>query len=201
MNVQKVLLKGGAGIGGTALLAGAMWMYSLKPQVLAAELEPIRGGGAVGEEVRNRDFSVRVEKVEAARSLAPGLSFGNPPAVGTDGIYLIVRIRATSHREPLELRTAELETPGGFTFREDPRTGSASGGARPTFQPMIWTRTAFVFELPKKRLEGAHLVVGTGGLLPQLSAAADIDLGLTGERADELIRNAPDRYDARAGTP
>ncbi|MFI0410721.1 hypothetical protein [Actinomadura sp. 3N508] len=201
MNVQKVLLKGGAGIGGTVLLAGAMWMYSLKPKVEAQELEPIRGGGTVGEEVRNRDFSVRVEKVEAAKSLAPGLSFGNPPAVGTDGIYLIVRVRATSHREPLELRTAELETPGGFTFKEDPRTGSSAGGAQPTFQPMIWTPTAFVFELPKKRLEGAHLVVGTGGLLPQLSAAADIDLGLSGDRADELIRNAPERYDVRAGKP
>lgn len=199
MNVQKVLLKGGAGIGGTVLLAGAMWMHSLKPHVRAAELDPIRGGGSVGEEVRNRDFSVRVEKVEAAKSLAPGLSLGNPPPVGTDGIYLVVRVRATSHREPLELRTAELETPGGFTFKDDPRPSSVSGGAQPTFQPMIWTPTVFVFELPKKRLEGAHLIVGTGGLLPQLSAAADIDLGLTAAKADELIRNAPDRYDIKAG--
>ncbi|MFI0481905.1 hypothetical protein [Actinomadura sp. 9N215] len=200
MNVRMVLLKGGAAIGGTALLAGAMWMHSLKPQVRAAELEPIRSGGAIGEEVRNRDFSVRVERVDAARSLAPSLGLGNPPPVGTDGIYLVVRVRATSHREPLELRTAKLETAGGYTFKEDPRTSSVSGGAQPTFQPLIWTPAVFVFELPEKRLEGAHLVVGTGGLLPQLSAAADIDLGLTGARADELIRRAAERYDIEAGT-
>ncbi|WP_121437300.1 hypothetical protein [Actinomadura pelletieri] len=196
-----VLFKGGAGIGGMALLAGAMWMHTLRPQVRAAELEPIRSGGTVGEEVRNRFFSVRVEKVEAARSLKPGLSLGNPPAVGTDGIYLIVRVRATSHREPLQLRSAELETPGGYTFRDDPRMGSASSVSPPTFQPLIWTSTVFVFELPKSRLEGARFVVGTGGLLPQLSAAADIDLGLTSGRVDELVRQAVDRYDVEAGEP
>ncbi|MGH3239945.1 MAG: hypothetical protein ACRDNL_06165 [Spirillospora sp.] len=200
MNAQKILLKGGAGIGGTVLLAGAMWMYTLKPQVRASELDPIRSGGTIGEEVGNRDFSVRVEKVDAARSLAPGLTLGNPPPVGTDGIYLIVRVRATSHREPLELRTATLETPGGYEFTADPRGSVVSGGSPPTFQPMIWTPTAFVFELPKNRVEGAHLVVGTGGLLPQLSAAADIDLGLNGGRADELVQRATDRYDLRAGT-
>ncbi|TDC37853.1 hypothetical protein E1281_39355, partial [Actinomadura sp. KC345] len=141
MNVRKVLLKGGAGIGGTALLAGAMWLHSLRPEVRATELDPIRNGGTVGEEVRNRDFSVRVEKVEAARSLAPRLSLGNPPPIGTEGIYLIVRLRAQSHREPVDLRTVELETPGGYTFDEDPRTGTASAGAQPTLQPMIWSST------------------------------------------------------------
>ncbi|MGP4027550.1 hypothetical protein [Actinomadura sp. 3N407] len=197
MNARQVLLRGGAGIGGTVLLAGAMWLNSLLPEIRAAELDPIRDGGTVGEEVRNRDFSVRVEKVEAARSLAPGFSLRNPPPVGTDGIYLIVRLRAVSHREPLQLRTAELETPGGYTFKQDPRTSSASAGSQPTFQPMIWTRTAFVFELPKERLEGAHLIVGTGGLLPQLSAAADIDLGITGDRADQLVRAATERYEIK----
>lgn len=200
MNVRKALLKGGAGIGGTVLLAAAMWLHSVQPKVEAVELDPIRNGGTIGAEVRNRDFSVRVEKVEAARSLAPGFSLGNAPPVGTDGVYLIVRARVTSHREPVQLRTAELETPGGYAYRHDPRTGSASS-SQPTFQPLIWTATAFVFELPKDRVEGAHLVVGTGGLLPQLSAAADIDLGLTRDRAAELVRGAADRYDVDEGTP
>ncbi|MFS2292465.1 MAG: hypothetical protein FWJ90_07130, partial [Actinomadura sp.] len=70
MNVRRALLKVGAGIGGTALLAGAMWLHTLVPELRAAQLDPIRTGGKVGEEVRNRDFSVRVEKVETARSLA-----------------------------------------------------------------------------------------------------------------------------------
>ncbi|XRQ10836.1 hypothetical protein ACN3XK_08050 [Actinomadura welshii] len=201
MNVRRMLLKGGAGVGGALLLAGSMWLDSLVPQLRATELDPIRSEGKVGEEVRTRDFSVRVEKVEAARSFAPSLSLGDPPPIRTDGVYVIVRYRATSHREPLELATAEVETPGGYTFRHDPRAGPVSAGAQPTLQPMIWSSAAVVFELPEKRLEGAHLVVGTGGLLPQLSAAADIDLGLTGKRADELLRAAPEGYKIKAGSP
>ncbi|NED52524.1 hypothetical protein G3I24_16685, partial [Micromonospora aurantiaca] len=103
-----------AAIGGTALLAGAMWLHSIRPEVRAAGLDPIRTGGTVGEEVETRDFTVRVDGVDAARSLEPSLTLGGKPPVGTDGVYLIVRLGATAAREPLQLRTAELETPGGY---------------------------------------------------------------------------------------
>lgn len=197
MNVRRILLKGGAGIGGTALLAGAMWLYSLVPRLEATSLDPIRTGGEAGEEVRSRDFTVKVEKVEAARSLARGLSLDRRPPVGTDGIYLIVRYRATAHREPVQLRTVELETPGGYTFREGPRGGSVSTVSPAPFQPMIWTSGVFVFELPEKRLEGARLVVGPGGLLPQLSGEAEVDLGLTQARVKELVGSAGEGYRVR----
>ncbi|MFA1550822.1 hypothetical protein [Actinomadura chokoriensis] len=200
MNARQVLLRGSAGIGGTVLLAGAMWLHSLRPEVRAEALEPIRTGGSVGEKVATRDFTVRVDGVDLARSLERGFSLATAPAVGTDGVYLIVRLSATAEHEPLQLETAELETPGGYTFRDDPRTVDVSV-SQPTFQPMIWTSTKVLFELPKNRVEGAHLVVGTGGLLPQLSSAADIDLGLTEERTAKLMRGATDRYDVRAGTP
>lgn len=200
MNARQVLLRGGAGVGGTVLLAGAMWLHSVRPELRAAALDPIRTGGTIGEEIATRDFSVRVDEVVAARSLAPGFSLGGKPPVGTDGVYLIVRLSATAEREPLQLGSAELETPGGYRFREDPRTSDVSV-SRPTFQPMIWTSTKLLFELPKDRIEGAHLVVGTGGLLPQLSSAADIDLGIGEDRAAELLRKAPERYKVKAGTP
>ncbi|TDD80516.1 hypothetical protein E1293_20605 [Actinomadura darangshiensis] len=200
MNAREVLLRGGAGIGGTLLLAGAMWLHTVHPKVEASLLDPIRTGGSIGEEIDAGDFSVRVDKVEAARSLAPQLSFGNHPPTGTDGVYLIVRIRATSRDEPLELRSATLETPGGYTFDDDPRTGAGTG-AQPTFEPMIWTSATFLFEVPKDRVEGAHLVVGTGGLLPQLSAAADVDLGLSKDRAAGLVRAAPERFKVETGSP
>ncbi|MFD0691579.1 hypothetical protein [Actinomadura fibrosa] len=200
MNGRRLLVQGTAGAVGTVLLAGAMWLHSLGPHVEATELDPIRTSGRIGHEVTNREFSVRVERVDAARSLAPSLSLGNQPAVGSDGVYLIVRLRAMSRREPLKLASAVLETPGGFTYKADPRTGAASV-LEPDFQPLIWTATAFVFELPRERVAGAHLVVGTGGLLPQLSAAADVDLGLGAARAAELLRTATDRYDVRTSRP
>ncbi|NKZ02443.1 hypothetical protein [Actinomadura latina] len=200
MNARRVLLRGGAGLGGTVLLAGAMWLHSVRPEVRAGELDPIRTGGTVGAKVTTRDFSVRVDGVDAARSLEPGFSIGGSPPVGTDGVYLVVRLSATAAREPLQLASAELETPGGYTFKSGPRTAAAALN-QPTFQPMIWTSTKLVFELPENRVEGAHLVVGTGGLLPQLSSAADIDLELGKDRAAKLIQGATDRYQVRADTP
>lgn len=200
MNARQVLLRGGAAVGGTVLLAGAMWLHSVRPEVRAEALDPIRTGGTVGEKVMTRDFGVRVEKVDAARSLESDYALGGKPPVGTDGVYLIVRLSATAQREPLQLRSAELETPGGYTFRADPRTTGVSVD-QPTLQPMIWTSAKLLFELPKDRVEGAHVVVGTGGLLPQLSSAADIDLGLTKERTAELLRGAPERYKVKGQTP
>ncbi|QKW33597.1 hypothetical protein HUT06_05775 [Actinomadura sp. NAK00032] len=196
MTARRVLLRGGAGLGGTVLLAGAMWLHSVRPEVRATELDPIRTGGTVGEKVETRDFTVRVDGVDAARSLEPDLALSGRPPVGTDGVYLVVRLSAMAAREPLQLRTAELETPGGYTFRVDPRPSDASV-KQPMYQPMIWASTKFVFELPKERVEGAHLVVGTGGLLPQLSSAADIDLGLDEEKAARLVGGAAERYKVR----
>ncbi|GGV19751.1 hypothetical protein GCM10010182_46860 [Actinomadura cremea] len=199
MNVRKAALQGGAGIGGTILLAGAMWLHAFQPKVEAGMLDPVRTGGEVGEEAVTPTFTLRVESVVVARSLASDSFLGNAPAVGTDGVYLVVRARAMSREEPLELRSAVLETPGGHGFDAAPRPGA--GQVPPaTFQPMIWTDTAFVFELPKDRLAGSHLVVGTGGLLPQLSSAVDIDLGLSESRAADLVRKAPERYEVRVGT-
>ncbi|QFG22098.1 hypothetical protein [Actinomadura sp. WMMB 499] len=199
MNVRKLAVQGGAGLGGTILLAGAMWLNAFQPKVEAGMLDPVRTGGDVGEEVVTPSFTLRVEGVVAARSLAPDSILDDAPAVGTDGVYVIVRARAMSREEPLQLRSAVLETPGGHEFDAAPRPGA--GQPPPAeFQPLIWTDTAFVFELPKDRLAGAHLVVGTGGLLPQLSSAVDVDLGLTGARAADLVRKAPERYEMRVGT-
>ncbi|GAA4099674.1 hypothetical protein [Actinomadura miaoliensis] len=194
MNAGRLFVQGGAALVGTALLAAAMWLYDLTPEVESRQLAPIRDTGRIGQVVTNPEFSVQVQRVAAARSLAS--SSPSRPPVRTEGVFLIVHARVMSRREPLRLQTAQLETPGGYIFRKDPRP-SVSLGLDPEFQPLIWDRTAFVFELPSRRLEGARLVVGEGGLLPQLSAAAEIDLGLTRARATDLVRRASEGYDVR----
>ncbi|XVQ11658.1 hypothetical protein ACQP1W_03480 [Spirillospora sp. CA-255316] len=199
MNVQRILLQGGAGITGTALLAAAMWLYALRPDVQARELDPIRTEGRIGTVVANDEFRIRVDRVEAARSLAPTLSFGNRPPERTEGIFLIVRTRAMSAKEPLKLGTVQLETSGGVTYL--PAARSAASTPVTEFQPMLWTEAAYIFEVPTRTLEGARLVVGTGGLTPQLSAAAEIDLGITASGATQLSRSAAERYDLRKGRP
>ncbi|MFD0902544.1 hypothetical protein [Actinomadura sediminis] len=196
MNVRKLAVQGGAGLGGTVLLAGAMWLHAFQPKVEAGMLDPIRTDGRIGAEVATPAFTLRVESVAAARSLAPDSVLGDKPPVATDGVYIVVRARGMARDEPVQLRSAALETPDGHTFEPAQRPGAADP-PQATLQPMLWTNTAFVFELPKDRVAGAHLVVGTGGLLPQLSSAADIDLGLTRSRAAELVRKAPERYELR----
>ncbi|MBE1533329.1 hypothetical protein [Actinomadura algeriensis] len=199
MNVRKLAVQGGAGLGGAILMAGAMWLHAYQPKVEARMLDPIRTGGGVGEEVASSAFTVRVEQVVVARSLAPDSVLDDKPPVGTDGVYVVVRLRGMSRDEPVQLRSAALETPGGHVFQPVQRP-LARQPPQPTLQPMIWTDAALVFELPKNRLAGAHLVVGTGGLLPQLSSAVDVDLGLSASRAAELVRKAPERYEPEVGT-
>ncbi|WP_067813522.1 hypothetical protein [Actinomadura kijaniata] len=196
MNAGRLLVRGGAGVAGTLLLAAAMWLYDVKPEAEAGNMAPIRSTGKVGETVANRVFALRVDRVVVARSLAPSLSFGNRPPVRTDGVFLVVRAQGRSEREPAPLRSVKLETSGGLTFGQATRPDAASV-TNPELQPLIWSRSVFLFEVPRDRLAGARLVAGTGGLLPQLSAAAEIDLGITGPRAAELVRTAAERYDPR----
>jgi hypothetical protein len=196
MNVQAFLVRGGAAVTGTALLAVSMWLYAVRPDVQAEELEPIRTGGRIGADVTTPDFRIRVQGVVAARSLASTL--GKPQ--GTDGVFLVVRIQAMSRKEPVKLRSVVLETPGGFTYRPDPRLGTSSATVS-EFQPLIWSRTAYIFEIPPRAAAGARLVAGTGGLLSQLSSAAEIDLGLTSSKADQLVRGAAPAYDPRSERP
>ncbi|MFI6514826.1 hypothetical protein ACIBF1_04605 [Spirillospora sp. NPDC050679] len=197
MNGRELLVRGGGGLCGALLLAASMWLYEAKPDAEAGVLEPIRDSGGIGRVVSTPVFSVRVDRVVAARSLAPALSFGRASApVRTEGVFLAVRARVRAEREPVKLMSTTLETSGGFSFKEGPRPEAAQVVA-PEFQPMLWGTATYLFELPKDRLEGARLVVGTGGLLPQLSAAAEVDLGLDKPRAAELVRTAVERYDPR----
>jgi hypothetical protein len=195
MKAGRLLIQGGAAVTGAALLAAAMWLYDVKPQVEATNMDPIRSTGRIGHVVTTPDFSIEVQRVDAARSLARGiLGVGAP--VRTGGVFLIVRARVMSQREPLRLQTAELETSGGYSYDHDPRTEVSETDAE--LQPLVWDKAAFVFELPSQRLAGARLVVGQGGLRPQLSAEAQVDLGITPARAAELARGATEGYDIRA---
>ncbi|MFD0852577.1 hypothetical protein ACFQ07_10100, partial [Actinomadura adrarensis] len=162
MNARMLLVRGGTGVAGTALLAGAMWLYTLRAEVDADELAPIREQGEIGEEVENRDFRITVDRVDVARSLRSASTLSTAPPAETAGLFVIVRVRGMSRTEPLELRSIALETHGGHSYLPNPRIGTSMPPA-PQFQPMIWTRAAYLFEIPRERLAGARLVAGTGG--------------------------------------
>jgi hypothetical protein len=182
---------------GTALLAAAMWLKQIEPLARSHDTQPLRNSGRIGQSISNSAFTLRVDRVELARSLAPTSATANQPNIGSDGIFLIVHLQAKATKEPFLMDQVRLES-GGYTFTDNGRTYSLNT-ADVTYQPMIWRKALAGFEIPKSRLAGARLVVGEGGLLTQLSAETAVDLGITRGKAADMMAHAVDGYDARGG--
>ncbi|HXA62532.1 MAG TPA: hypothetical protein VNW94_25555 [Streptosporangiaceae bacterium] len=179
-------------VSGVALLCLAMWLNDLKPHVDARDMDPIRNYGTIGTAVANRTFSVRVDRVEVAGSLAGDLGAKD---VTTAGVFVIVHLAAMGELKPYAMSQVRLES-GGDTFTGN---GHVIAGDPGRFDPLIWRKAVVSFEIPKDRLAGAHLVVGEAGLLTQLSAETDIDLALTSGKSAGLLAHPAEHYDLRAG--
>ncbi|MGI8330052.1 hypothetical protein ACRYCC_08795 [Actinomadura scrupuli] len=182
---------------GTALLAAAMWLKQVEPRARSHDTQPLRNSGRIGQSLSNSAFSIRVERVELARSLAPPLGVTTQPNIGTDGIFVIVHLQAKAAKEPFLMDQVRLES-GAYTFTDNGRT-YALNTAEGTYQPMIWRKALAGFEIPRNRLAGARLVVGQGGLLTQLSPETEVDLGITPGKAADMMAHAVDGYAARGG--
>lgn len=184
-------------VAAAALLALATWFAYLKPHLDAHQQDPIPNHGTVGHVVSNRVFSVVVDRVDVARSLASdSRSGGGTTATPTPGIFLVVYLRARSRREPLRLGHVRLTTRDGLHYAESGRVSVFTRNSD-TVEPMLWTKATYLFELPKDRLAGLHLIVGQSDLVDQLSAEADIDLRISGDAARRLLAHPADAYQIR----
>ncbi|KAB2347810.1 hypothetical protein [Actinomadura rudentiformis] len=201
MKAQIVLVRGGAGVVGCALLAAAMWFHSLKPKVEADVIDPIRTSGKVGKVITNRDFKLQIERVVVARSLKQGLSSSTQPPVATEGIFVVVSGRAMSQKKPISLNTAVLETRDGYKYRKAQRPGVYGALDGSDFAPLLWGKLTFYFEIPKHRLAGARVVVRQSSLFLSPDAATEVDLGISESRAEEMIRGAAQNYDLSGRRP
>jgi hypothetical protein len=172
-----------AGLLTAALMALAMWLYTFKPHIEAGLQEPITSSGRVGSVVTNPVFSVKVRKVDVARSITKS-SFLKPQVMPSIGLFLVVQLDIRSNKKPFAPGHVRLATRGGVSYAESGRA------ALPTingdFQPLLWAPVTYVFELPKDRLAGARLIVGQSALLNQLSAETSVDLGIDDQRAAQL---------------
>lgn len=187
---MNVLIRVGAGIIGAALLVVAMVLYTIKPDLEATSLDPIRTTGAIGEEITTPVFTVKAGRVDVAKSVKSGGILGQQ--VRTDGIFVIVQLQAKSNKEPFRMNYVRLETPGGFSYDSSDRTGVF---AATDLEPLIWSKAVETFEIPKDRLAGARLVVRDLSLLPELSAEIAVDLGITETKAAAMIGSAPEGYE------
>jgi hypothetical protein len=181
---------------GTLLLAAAMWLKEVEPHVRSHDTQPLRNSGRIGQSLSNSAFSLRVDRVDLARSLTPGSGIGTEPNITTDGVFVIVHLQAKAAQKPITMAHIRLES-SEYTFTDNGRTYSLNS-ADQTYQPMIWRKALASFEIPKNRLAGARLVVAEGGLLNQLSAETAVDLGITPSKAADMIAHAVDGYDSRS---
>jgi hypothetical protein len=187
---------------GLFLAAVAIWAKANTPDDYDHRYAPLAVNGHVGSPVRVGGFEVNVERVGAARSVASGQG----GIVRPDGVFVIVTASARSLRKPLSLWTAMLRTLDGREYRESVKgVTTPVGGTLDalTLGPGLWRRGVLVFEIPPSRLAGSTLLLsdrpGNENDPPQgfppfgfeLTAQANISLGLDDGRARRLVASAP----------
>lgn len=190
-------------ITGLAFAATAVWANAHSPDDYDHRYAPLATIGHVGEPVTTGGFTVKVERVTTAASV----SSGDQGVIRPDGIFVIVTVSATSRRRPLQLSTALLRTADGREYRETVKSVTppdADTLDAVVLSPELWRRGVFVFEIPPSRLAGSTLLVSDrspnekdppDGFPPygfELTAQADIDLGIDEARARRLVADAPE---------
>ena len=188
---------------GLVLAAAAIWVKAHTPDDYDHRYAPLASSGHVGSPVSAGGFEVKVEKVGAARSVASD----HGEIIRPDGVFVIVTVSARSLRKPLTLATAMLRTRDGHEFRDTVKgvtipVGGTLDGV--TLGPGVWHRGVLVFEIPPSRLAGSTLLLSDRpanenetpqGFPPfgfELTAQANISLGLSDDQARRLVTEAPD---------
>ena len=162
--------------------------------------------GAIDQQVKARNFSVKVKKVKLAHAyLIDGRSSDEPGReVHADGIW----VSALADVEALQANgfiSAQLRTRDGRVYR-------AASNERPRLKDFNLNETylvaglpasgAYFFDVPLKGLEGATLQFYSGALAPpQLDHLVDIDVGLDAKKVKALLAEASPMLDLRTPGP
>jgi hypothetical protein len=175
-----------AGLCGTA-----MWLWQLQPHLEAGLQKPLQTHGRIGEVVKNDVFSVRIDRYDVATSLTKRFATS---AQRTDGVFIVVHLRARAEREPYTMGHARLETPDGLEYKEGGRT-AITADASETYEPLLWSPGSLLFEVPKDRLAGVKVIVGVQNPLNFLSAESVIDLDIDKAKAARLAARPLANYE------
>lgn len=202
--------------GTAALLAGAVAVQAAYPSY-EQRYRPIASRGLIHQQVRTRDFDVRVDRVDVARTIIGGEPGEKPAELGTDGVFVIVSATVTARRTLISLAGVYLRAADGSrTLVSDSvqipaidRVGAGTLDARATEQsiltgipPMEPRRLAMIFEVPPGRVAGAQLWLSIGRMEWQGDRQAEdwfrpqarVDLQIGRGRAAALVAAAPRRY-------
>jgi hypothetical protein len=175
-----------------ALAALTMWLHTVEPHIKSRVQDPLASKGRIGAAVDTPDFSVKVTKVDVAAAISKPSFLDKSKVMKSLGLFVIVQTQIRSNKKPFTPGHVRLVTRGDVTYAESGRADlpDTSGG----FEPMRWAPATYIFEIPKDRLAGARLVVGTADLLNALSGETWIDLGLDGDQAARLAAHPTADY-------
>ncbi|MDT0303977.1 DUF4352 domain-containing protein [Streptomonospora wellingtoniae] len=181
------------------LLALIVAAQSLVPDETLAT-EPIAYSGDIGEPVDADQFSVTVQKVRFAETVADKDGFGSSGPIEAHGVWLVATVRITSASAPLINVDAELVMDDGYVYSANGwLSNSLSGGLSTTLEAGIPVTGMLVFEVPEDRISAPVLQVNARESVDdRLSARADIDLGLSGAELDQRLSRPDERIDVPA---
>ncbi|MGH8082525.1 MAG: hypothetical protein ACREP7_18260 [Lysobacter sp.] len=161
-------------------------------------VQPAKAPGTVA----GRNFSVEVGKVKAARAYLLKGDYAHPEdyLLRTPGLWLSVLAKVEATDRPGYLG-AQLRTRDGLVY-------VASSADRPKLKginlrdralsPALVESGAWFFEVPADKLEGAHLQLYWGSLLPVGGdSLVDVDLGIDAAAARKLTSEAKPVLDLR----
>ena len=187
-----LLRKAVAAVLTVGLMAAAMWLYTFKPHLEDRQQHPLMTHGRLGAVVDNRDFSVKVIRVDVASAITKPDVLAKPTVMRSLGIFVIVQAQIKSNKKPFQAGHIRLETRGGVEYDVSGR--AAIPDSDNEYQPMLWGPAQYVFEIPKDRLAGARLVVGSAALQNELSAETNVDLDLGGAKGARLAAHPAASY-------
>ena len=192
--------------GAAVALQGAHWSYT-------RAYGPLVKNGHVGRTIAEPLFTIRVEPVEAARTIAvPGTSYSKPQEIPANGVFIVVIATVEARRSPIYAGRARLHTRYGDYSPTD-KFGGGGGLSKPVvtplsyvrFQPGMPRRGVYVFDVPREAVADARLYVSDhdaeeaqyGFYRNDPRRFADevhVDLDLDGAEAARLTRAPPAGY-------
>ncbi len=162
---------------------------------------PILQRYTANEEARGRNFTVRIKRIKVAHAYLLKGDYGKPDyELHTPGVWLSVLAEVEATQRPGAVQ-ARILTRDGLVYdsasSDRPRLKGINLEGR-ELATALPAQGAYFFELPPDRLEGAHLQVYWGHLLPNGGdSLVDIDLGIDAARAKALLAEAKPVLDLR----
>ncbi|MFC0864591.1 DUF4352 domain-containing protein [Sphaerimonospora cavernae] len=185
-------------IAGVVLAAAAVYAQTF---ILPTEQRSSRvtANGLVGEVVETHGFSIKVSSVTAANAVDTTDFSDNVTKVGTSNLFLLVDISITTTRVPMRLSPGSnvvLLTEDGRRYQTTDKVDVSLTAFNRRYQPGFWSSGVLVFEVPKDAVPGARMIVAPPSevIVDYSAPEAEIDLGLSGDAASRLIKQAEDYH-------